>query len=176
MSLAYNRVARAVRQTLAMETQVADAETRRLTGIEAVRDQAAADKAERESRAKTGQLIKAMAAHDILGELIEAEHEDDDEAWAQLHAKAYEHLVDAKDREDFDERSMGELIAAVAKALGLCPDWDHWACEDWATEDAEERPWGSPYGRGFKPWSREDVAAAGLETEPPNATGGGAGP
>jgi len=167
LSLAYNRVARAVRQTLAMETQVTDGENRRLAGVAAVKAKAAAEIAERESRAETGRLIKAMVAHDILGELIEAEHEDDDETWARLHARANEQLVDAKDDEDFADRSMGELVAAVARAIGLCPDWDRWAGEDWAEEDAEDRPWGSPYGRGFKPWTREDVAGGVGETGPP---------
>ena len=167
LSLAYNRVARAVRQTLAMEVHVTAGENRRLADIEAVRAKAAAEIAERESRAETGRLIKAMVAHDILGELIEAEHKDDDETWARLHARAYEQPVDAKDDEDFPDRSMGELIATVAKAIGLCPDWDRWAGEDWAEEDAEDRPWGSPYGRGFKPWTREDVAGGVGETGPP---------
>ena len=167
----YARVARTVRQTWALESRIAEARRKRLLGIEAGRAEAAKaapTAADAEARAASGRNFTAMAVHSILDELIEAEH-DDDAAVDRLHNEAYEHLMDAKDDEAFSDRPIGEIVASIAKAIGLNPDWDAWRYEDWAEEDAEAKAWGSPYGRGFKPWGPGEgsTGEARHETGPP---------
>jgi len=167
----YTRLARAVRQTWALENRIAEARRRRMLGLEAVRAEAAAAEASRRTTEQAGRTITALHIQSIVDELIDAEHEGDDEAFERLHALAEEHLIDARDEDDFRDRPTGEVVAAIAKAIGLNPDWDRWADEDWAEEDAEARAWGSPYGRGFKAWGRDET----IEPLPPCGEGVGDG-
>ena len=142
----YTRLTRAVRQTWALENRIAEARRKRLMGFEVARVEAPC-----EPKRANGRAINAGYIHDIVDELIEAEHDDADTV-RRLHEEAYEYLVDAKDDEDFNDRPVGEVVATVAKLIGLNPVWDRWSDEDWAEEDAEAKAWGSPYGRGFKAW------------------------
>jgi len=146
-----------VRQTWALENRIADGRRKRAMGFEVSREEAAAAEDQARVRERVGRNIAALHIQSIVDELIDAEHENDDDAFLRLHELAEEHLLDAKDEEDFKDRPTGELVARIAKAIGLNPDWDLWADEDWAEEDAEARAWGSPYGRGFKAWGRDDA-------------------
>ena len=171
LGTAYARAARTLRQTWALENRIAEARRKRLLGIETARAEVAGKAAptayDAEAWAASGRNFTAMEAHAILDEMIEAEHDDDDTA-LRLHNEAYEHLMDAKDDEAFPDRPMGEIVASIAKALGLNPDWNAWRYEDWAEEDAEAKAWGSPYGRGFKPWRAGEGGGEALhETGPP---------
>jgi len=149
LSMAFTHLGRAVRQSYSLEGRIAEVRRKRMAGVEIVRAEAAAKIAERKAQEDCGRFINAAHAHDILDEMIEAEHQDQDIV-LDLHNQAYALLVEAKDEEDFNDRSTGELVASIAQAIGLNPDWTQWEDEDWAEEDREERAWGSPYGRGFK--------------------------
>jgi len=158
LSMAFTHLGRSVRQSYSLEGRIAEVRRRRMAGVEIVRAEAAARIAERKAHEDCGRMINAAFAHDILDEMIEAEHEDE-ATIVRLHDEAYALLVEAKDEEDFNERATGELVATIAQAIGLNPDWTQWEDEEWAEEDREERAWGSPYGRGFKAWGK-------TETEP----------
>jgi hypothetical protein len=161
----YTRLSRAVRQTWALENRIADGRRKRLMGFEVRRVEAAAAEESRRTAEQVGRTVTALYIQSIVGELIDAEHEDDDDAFVALHNQAGDLLADLKDQEDFKDRPVGELVAAVAKTIGLCPDWERFAEEDWAEEDREAKAWGSPYGRGFKAWTREEISTR--ETGPP---------
>lgn len=101
-ALAYSRVARAVRQTILLQSKL----TERLQ-IE-----------RKTAAAKAG--VRARVAG-VIRQAIEAEH-DDEEAVERIAAEAAERL----ELEDFDEvlaLPLREIIAAICKDLGLSPDW-----------------------------------------------------
>lgn len=115
-ALAYARVARAVRQTILLQSKLTEA-------LQAGRKAAAG---------RAG--VRARAAG-IVRKVAEAEH-DDVEQVEWLVAEAAERL----EREDFDEtlaRPVREIVAGICKDLGLSPDWlsleeDISAAEDFA--------------------------------------------
>lgn len=112
-ALAYSRVARAVRQTILLQSKVAES-------LEAARKAATA---------RAG--VKARIAG-IVRKAIEAE-QDDREQVERLAAEAMERL----ERADFDEslaQPVRETIAAICRTLGLSPDWRGLADEIEAVE------------------------------------------
>jgi len=134
VAMAYNRVARAVRQTLLLQSKL----------MQALRDQAQA-KADRKSAAK------ASAAR-ILRRAIEDGEGADAERAERLAVEAAERLG----QEDFSDllaRPFAEIVAAICKDLGLGPDWLQLAEDCHAAEAAfsgkpgavpEEEPYDGP--------------------------------
>ncbi|HEY4028948.1 MAG TPA: hypothetical protein VGM25_01275 [Caulobacteraceae bacterium] len=129
--MAYARVARAVRQSILLQS--------RLTGQ--TQAEAAAEAAvhtrERAVKARLG---------DIVQDVIEAEH-DDPEAVERLGAEAVERL----DRDlygDVLERPVREIIADICKDLGLHPTWPRLFGEMAAIQEiaqgGEDRPYAGP--------------------------------
>jgi hypothetical protein len=168
LGTAYTRLARAVRDTWGLETRIAEARRQRAMGLEVARVDALAAEETRRATEQVSRNIAAINIQSIVDDLIDAEHEGDDDAWDRLHDLAEEQILAIQDDEDFRDRPTGEVVAAVAKAIGLNPDWDRFAEEDWAEEDREARAWGSPYGRGFKPWGPSDITGPAREgTGPP---------
>lgn len=43
------------------------------------------------------------------------------------------------------DRPLGEAAARMCRQLGIAPDWNRWAEEDWAIAEARDQPPGSPY-------------------------------
>ena len=122
-ALAYARVARAVRQTVMLQSK-----------LQAERNAAAA---------KAGDLRARVAR--IVRRAIEDAH-DDAEQVERLAAEAAERLEQER-YGDLLTRPIGEIVAAICKDLGLEPDWpalkdDIAAAEALARggEDADTRP------------------------------------
>ncbi len=163
--LAFSRIARAVRLTLALEARI-DQGLQVDQAAMAVRQAREAAEAERISEAVRLADREAVVRR-VVEDAIEAECEDDEDRIEDLTEALRERLEEDEDYEDYAERPIGETIARVCRDLGLSPDWDRWSGEDWAIEEAREAPKGSPYGArpvkpaASRPCSVKGVSAAG---------------
>ena len=117
VAMAYNRVARAVRQAIMLQSRL----------IEARRDR-------QEAGADRGSAARASASR-ILRGLIEDDRPGDAEGAERLAAEAAERLRQ-EDFSDLLSRPFGEAVAAIAKDLGLSPDWLRLAEDCGAAETA----------------------------------------
>jgi hypothetical protein len=124
LGLAFTRIARAVRQTVALEAKLADErEAVRAGHIQRLAQETAA----------RGRRRKKLV-EDAVERAIDAEcHGETAEA---LLGDLYERLVDPRDDAGFADRPIGELVAGICKALGVTPDPSLWEDEDWAIEES----------------------------------------
>ena len=106
--LVYARIARAVRQTLALQARL-EAEAK----VETVRA----------VRANAGGK-KAQVSH-IVTNIIEDDDEDSDAETVERLTRLYEHLAD-KDDCDFADKSVPEIVAQVCHDLGVPFDPQRW--------------------------------------------------
>jgi hypothetical protein len=136
VSLAFCRLSKAVRQTIALQAR-----------LEA--DQAAAVRKAAEARPFWERAVqpriptpwdKAVSA---LDQAVEAEAGGDEAAYERLEKALDERLEALED----DDRPVGAIVAEICEALGIEPDWSLWQDEDWALEEALAKAPGSPYGR-----------------------------
>src|SRR5579872_3368109 len=143
--LAFSRISRAVRQTVALEVKL-DQERQAAHGL------AQAQIAEAQAK------VEHLAAHDRLRGLIRksvvrsaVEQAIDDQADGddveRLVTDLRERLGDDDDYDalDFNDRPIGEMVAQICRDLGLTIDLSLWEDEDWAIEEAQARTLGSPY-------------------------------
>ena len=124
LSLAFSRVSRAVRLTLALEERMEGA--------------AAAAPAPANPYAQSGRLVSALYKADQLGEAARdlIEHAaGEDEAKAERLGEALSERLDELDADEVLERPLIELIARICKDLDIEPDWSLWGDQDWV-EDA----------------------------------------
>jgi hypothetical protein len=122
LGLAFTRIARAVRQTFALEARLA--EDRRTAQAEVAARRAAETRLHVERR-KT----KVRTA---VERVLDAEAEGSDAE--NLFYDLTERLETDYDDADFADRPIGELVARICRDLGVTPDWSLWQDEDWAIE------------------------------------------
>ena len=115
LGLVFARIARAVRQTFALEAKLADDR----------RTAEAATTARRVERRKT----KVRTA---VERVLDAEADESDAE--NLFYDLTERLETDYDDADFADRPIGELVARICRDLGVTPDWSLWQDEDWAIE------------------------------------------
>lgn len=144
LGLVYSRVARAVRQTVALETRVAEGgqkaclerDQRHATAI-----RWAAHERRSEIRGYVTEAIEAEAADRMTSD-HEVERLLDD----------LEDRIDAYD-DVLGDAPIGEVVARICADLGIVPDWSLWDQHDWAiehlkvqaaTDGAELRPLDGP--------------------------------
>ena len=127
LGLAFSRVSRAVRLTLALEARTSD---------ETFGPARAAAKAAQEAvdRAATSRNIAVFCKADDLGEVMQdmiedAAGEDEDKA-ERLCERLCERLDDLEPDEVF-ERPFEELLARICKDLAIEPDLSLWEHEAW---------------------------------------------
>ncbi len=164
LGLVFSRIARAVRQTLALEA--------RLEQERSARDRAAGQGPGRQGvEAKWRARRRRQEVSSFVEQLIEAESDRDDVE--HLLADLAERLDDDEDAGALADRPIGELIAGICRDLGLTPDWSLWADEDWAAQAVTAgtpgpRPAGSgpPPGAGPAEAPGQAVAVPG-EWKPP---------
>jgi hypothetical protein len=133
VAMAYNRVARAVRQTIMLQSRLIETLQDRETG-------AAGRKA----------AARASAARIVRG-VIDDEPVSDTERAERLAAEAAERLRE-EDFGDLLARPFAEAVAGIVRDLGLSPDWLALAEECFAAEAAlggkagetEEEPYRGP--------------------------------
>ena len=142
--LAFTRVSRAVRLTLALEARVQEQ-------IDARRAAA--------SSARTSWSAETMSAVETFKRRLFAvagrPDEDDDGAarceiaeigWRELRERLVETEADDEtETEEADERRpVGEIIGDICRSLGVKPDWSLWAQEDAAGEGSIAPPLATP--------------------------------
>ena len=118
--LRFARIARAVRQTLALEEKF---ETER-------RERRETAEAERVDQIRQRGWKRKNQAGNIVERILDEGPEDDAE---RLSDRLNERLADADDG-DFADRSLGEIVAAICRDLGVTIDWSLWEDEAWAIE------------------------------------------
>ena len=163
-ALAFSRLAKTVRQCLALETRVADQQRRRELGE--------IDQAGELFKQSRNYLLrdKRRQVKRAVSDAIESEVET-----GGLYPSDAERLFDRLDEriedevDDFDDRPVGALIERLCRKLGVAPDWTRWQAEDWAAEEIAERPKGSPYADWAPPLV--DAAPAPLSPPQPDAAG-----
>jgi hypothetical protein len=143
LALAYGRVSRAVRLSVALqgrvlkELQALDevaARTRKGELVEAART-AAAQAAERKGRVER-----------IVGRVI-AEAFDDQAEADRAAEEAWDRLEHDDIYGDISRKPVSELIARICQDLGLSPDWPRLAQEAWAEEEISSGAAGAPLAR-----------------------------
>lgn len=159
VALAYARVSRAVRLTVALQGRVVkdlqaldeDAARRR------IREQADAGRERQQAEAARKERVER-----IVERLIRAEAADEAEG-DRLADEAYERLDGDDIYGQLSARPVSETIALICQDLGLAPDWTQLAEEAWARDELAGGSAGAPL-----------VAIRWLD--PPEAEPGGADP
>jgi hypothetical protein len=121
LGLVFSRIARAVRQTIALEAKLADdgrAETAARVGGET------RTRAHRHKR-----QVKRLVERAIEADADPSDHEN-------LFFDLVERLEDDYDEADFADRPIGELVQRICKDLGLTANPSLWQDDDWAVEEA----------------------------------------
>jgi hypothetical protein len=132
VAMAYARVSRAVRLSIALQSRIIkDVKTG-----EVALEQARAEAVEREEQERTlpAHLRKVRVGR-IVERLAETEHPDEDEWIDGLVARADRLLDDEDFCGDLMDRPVSEIVARICKQLGLSPDWTELADELWAKDE-----------------------------------------
>jgi hypothetical protein len=151
LGLVYSRIARAVRQTLALEASVAEG-----------RDNARVEQERR--RVDLGQLIFRQRQDDIrefVAQAIEAdavERHSADSDVERLLDDLDERLEDGQYDDALADAPIAELVGRICYDLGITPDWRIWDDQDWAIEHLREN---TPADIGADRW---------LHLQPPPVT------
>jgi hypothetical protein len=156
LGLVFARIARAVRQTWALhdrfdrerQAREDESEARRAARVAADMEKKASARADMSLRGAISMNTVREALETVLDARVDAEVGEDEAVPDELHGlydALDERLTDPKDKDDFADLPISQLIARVCKDLGIIPDWNLWAGEDWAIEEAEARMPGSPY-------------------------------
>lgn len=131
LGLRFARIARAVRQTLALEAHLeaglAD-ELARAQARETARALAA-----RDAQAGLGQARRRRAC-EVVEDLFRSEASPAERP--RLERELWDWLEAAPEAEAFAELPVGEIVLAICRDLGLSPDWSRWPDEAWAAEAA----------------------------------------
>ncbi|HEV7385830.1 MAG TPA: hypothetical protein VGN89_13180 [Phenylobacterium sp.] len=127
LGLVFSRIARAVRQTVALEAKLDQ-------DRQARRDKADAERAVEVRLRGIRRKTKVM---EIVERVIETESDGE-----RLLDDLGERLEDADDR-DFADRPIGELVARICRDLGVTPEWALWEDEAWAIEALNAPPQGA---------------------------------
>jgi hypothetical protein len=163
LGLVYARIARAVRQTLALETRVAD-------GIEKARVEQARSQV---AAVRTALEERQHAVRDHVADAIEAEAAErgtPDRDVERLLDDLDERLDDGDYDEVLADAPIGDLVARICADLGVTPDWSLWDDQAWAIEYEKSLP---PFGGdiGAERWRHLEAAAAPPSDGPPPDSG-----
>jgi hypothetical protein len=129
-SLRFARVARVVHQITALEDRLANPPAPRAAGLSPARPEPSTpfdSPTDDDQTAETFDIVHALIAK---GRTPRAADEATEEIYAEIE--------DRFDALDLVHRPLGELVAEVAQAFVLRPDWSPWAGEAWVP-DAERR-------------------------------------
>jgi len=155
VALAFSRIARAVRQTVALEARLDEdrqARDERIAAEHAAR-QAELDRRDADGRLRG--LIRKEEVREIVERTIDCEaRERGDGCDAEsLLADLDERLEDDDDYEDFARLPIGELVTRICRDLGVTPDPCFFEDGDW------EAPALTPWPPGERYWSAPQSTA-----------------
>ncbi len=163
VALAYSRLAKAVRQTIALQARLeADAAAGKATD--------ARPSWEAPKLAQPFVKTPRDKAHDALTLAIDVAAGENEAKFERLEEALWDELDDLDD-EAFNRRPIGAIVVEICEALGIEPSLNLWADEDWAIEEARTKAPGSPYARAVKVEAAgvaADDATAVLEHPPPS--------
>jgi hypothetical protein len=129
-ALAYARVSRAVRLTLALQSKaVAD--------IRALDEVLSRYRAGDRQRAGMAEAARKARVQRLIERVIGQEVADADKA-ERLAEEACERLEHDDIYGELGRFTPAELVARICRDLGLSPDWSRWAGEAWAQEEGGE--------------------------------------
>jgi hypothetical protein len=134
LSLAFARVSRAVRLTVALQQKLVD-------GLEAMESGRPAPKDG--ARPDPDYVLKARVER-IVERTAEAEHDDDEWAVDRLVRETAEGLDDIDLYGDLLDRPISEIVARIARDIGLPLDWSRLAEEAWARTEMQDGETGEP--------------------------------
>ena len=145
--LSFDRLTRAIRLTLMLETRIDEGEVARQAQAAQVRAKAA--KAAQDATADAWAERQTAGVLEVVEQTLEADGQDDEIIIERLR-ETREYLESGDEDFDIVELPTGLVIAHICKAFGLEPDWSLWAEADWAIEEAQDGMRGSPFvRRGF---------------------------
>ena len=143
--LAFSRIARAVRQTLALDAKL-DQERQVARGLALANLAEAQAKVERAAaHERLRGLIRKSVVRSAVEQAIDDQADGDDVEWLVTDFRERLDDEDEYDALDFNDRPIGEMVAQICRDLGLTIDLSLWEDEEWAIEEAEGRTLGSPY-------------------------------
>jgi hypothetical protein len=120
LGLSFSRIARAVRQTLALEARLAEERDARDRRTQA------------EHARRRGLQRKAVVRHAVEQAIgAETDGTDREDLLDDLHER-----FEYEDELRFADRPISEHVARICRDLGVTPDRSLWAGEDWAIEEA----------------------------------------
>jgi hypothetical protein len=135
-ALQFSRVAKAVRQTIALQTRLADPSANPPPPIPPWVEYGMTEEAYvRDKRAATHRFEAEM----IMTRAIERDAMDDEQE--DLLDDLHERLNDPADDERLgaEETRLADFIADICRALDFTPDWRDWSDDDWAATDRPTR-------------------------------------
>jgi hypothetical protein len=149
LGLVFSRIARAVRQTIALEAKLAED-----------RRKAETETAERRATETRRRAVDRKTKVRLLVErVLDAEADGSDAE--NLFYDLGERLETDYDDADFAERPIGELVQRICKDLGVTADPSLWQDDDRAIEEAQAA---TPSG-GIDPPGADDLAPAPVRVD-----------
>jgi hypothetical protein len=144
LALAFSRISRAVRMTLALYAKLV--EDHRLLG-----DQIATERKQRADAARTEHRAHQRdKVTRVVEATLDAKAGKNESERERLEDEFREQLQDFDDYALCGQRSIGEIIARICRDLGVTPDWKRWVDAAWAIDEIATKPPGSPYAN-FRP-------------------------
>ena len=141
VALAYARVARAVRQSVLLQSRL-------IQDLKALEDGAAHEVAASEAQADEARFEREeerkLRVERIVGRVAKAAGGDEEQVEA-LVAEAGERLDDDGLYAHVMSRPVSEIVADICRDLGLDPDWPRLAEEAWAKAEIESGAAGWPF-------------------------------
>ena len=159
LGLIYSRISRAVRQTLALESRIAE-------GLETARFER---RRSHVAKVRSAFEDREREVRDYVAEAIEnegAERRIPDNEVERLLDDLDERLEDGQYDDALADGPIAELVARICEDLGVSPDWRIWDDQDWAIDYIKER---MPDDIGADRWAHLDAPIAAAR--PPNAHG-----
>ena len=170
LGLVFDRLTRAVRLTLMLETRIAEGEVGRQAQVAEARAKAAQAAQRAAIDAWEEAQVEAVVA--VVEKTLDADGQDDETIVARLR-ETREYLESGDEDYDILEHPLSRVIAVICEEFGVKPDWSLWTDTDWAIEEAQDRPRGSPYARRSLDRGDDDPAPAGKSpARGANARGG----
>ncbi len=170
-ALAFSRLAKAVRQTIALQARLEAPPAETAAGERSFWDRPLTSPVTTPSASAAAPSPRNTVAA-AVGLAIDEAAGDDDAEFERLD-DALDDELDALDEDAFDRRPIGAIVVEICEALGVAPDLSLWEDEDWAIEEARTGPPGSPYARRAGVEADEaaapspDGAASAIRDHPP---------
>ena len=184
LAQAYGKISRSIRQNALLEDRLEAKLRDRVSGLEEARRaraltraeaeaaRVAADEAAEVQRVHGPRLAREAAVSETMAQITFSRHREDREAEEALDIEVAELLEEGAGFEAYGERPVSETVARLCKALGLDPDWEEFAQEDWARDEAREGVAGSPFvavergGSGVCVLAVRGLQGLGLASQP----------